>query len=223
MAHRQLRLPVVLVLFLGSVITATPANGQAWNYPSFQFPQIDPRIFSFAIGSGGEYGTTLFGKWQEGVSQKLGVSAELGFADPDFTEDTRVFLGGGLAYQVLQSTVDLPLDIALTGGAYLSFGDEVTIFRLPFGATLGHRFPLERRLAITPYVHPRISVDLCSSDDCGEDDSAFLLNFDLGTELEFTPQLAGRVGLVFGDVLDINSEVGFALGLAWRPPGLGIR
>jgi hypothetical protein len=223
MSYGTSKLHFALAAGVCSLIAAAPLSAQAWNYPSFQPPTISPRIFSVALGTGGDYGTTIFGKWQEGLGGNLGVSAELGFADPDFADDARLFFGGGAMLRVLRSTVDLPIDLALTGGGYLSFGDDATIFRLPFGATLGHRFPLERQLAITPYIHPRLSLDLCTGDACGEDDSSLGLNFDLGGEFEFTRQLAGRLSLVFGDVLDLDNEVGLAFGLAWRPPQLGTR
>ena len=221
MSYRMSKLHLALVACASSLIAAAPASGQAWNYPSFQPPVIVPRTFSFAIGSGGDYGTSILAKWQEGLGEDLTVSADLGIADPGDGADARFFLGGSGGIRVVRSTVDLPIDLAVTGGAYLSFGDDVTLFRFPIGATLGHRFPLERQLAITPYVHPRVSIDFATGD--GESETSTGLNFDLGSEFEFTRQLAARLSLVFGEVSEGDNEVGFAFGLAWRPPRLGTR
>ncbi|MDQ3809891.1 MAG: hypothetical protein M3336_06325 [Chloroflexota bacterium] len=217
MLYRKSRLQALLTAFVCSLIAA-PASAQAWNYPSFQPPVIVPRTYSFAIGSGGDYGTSIIAKWQEGLGEDLTVSADLGLADPGEGADARPLLGGSGGYRVVHSSLDLPIDLAVTAGAYLSFGDGITIFRFPIGATLGHRFPLERQLAITPYVHPRMSIDFATGD--GESDTAFGLNFDLGGEFDFTRQLAARLSLVFGEVSEGRNEAGFAFGLAWRPPRL---
>ena len=47
---------------------------------------------------------------------------------------------------------------------------------LAVGIVVGHRFLLEGDLALTPFVHPRLSLDLCN--DCASDDTEFGLVFE---------------------------------------------
>jgi hypothetical protein len=89
--------------------------------------------------------------------------------------------------------------------------------------SLGHRFPLEEGFAITPYVHPRLSIDMCT--DCdgpeGDDSSTDLgIDFDLGVNFEVTPRLSFRVSALFGGSDTFGDSDGFGISLAWSPAGL---
>ena len=79
---------------------------------------------------------------------------------------------------------------------------------VPFGVSLGHRFVLDSPMAITPYVHPRISVDMFN------DNSELNINFDIGASFDVNTQLALRFSATMGEV----DALGFSL--AWRPQGV---
>ena len=194
---------------------ASTVDAQAYVYPALQPSRIAEREYTFAladIGNGG--GTGLIFQWREGLGNpKLQFTLDAGFADPDApAADTRLVIGGGLAYQLTTATSDMPFDIVLAGGLGITTGDDITTMRIPFGAVIGHRFPVDGGFAITPFVHPRLSYDRFST--TGLSDSETNLNVDIGANFEFKPQMALRLAAVLGD------DDAVALAFAWTPKGL---
>jgi hypothetical protein len=201
------------------VAAAAGAGAQAWTYPSFQQPRVTPREYNFGIADGGAAGTSFLFQWREGVSQRDQLSLDVGLADPDCTDCDNVFLvGGQYAHQLTTSTAQMPFDMLFTASLNGAFGNGGSLIRVPVGVSIGHRFPLEGGMAITPYAHPRLSFDFCN--DCN-DNSDVNLNFDIGANFDFSPQFSLRVSALFngGDyALGDDNAIGFSL--AWRPPGL---
>ena len=193
-------------------VVGTPAFAQSF-YPSFQQPRIVSREFNFAIADGDGL-TPLVFQWREGTSPGTQLSLDLGLADPDSDAlDTFFMVGGPYARMLTQSRADMPLDILLAAGLFGRFGNDITSVGVPVGVSVGHRFPLTgTSMAVTPYVHPRVSLDYVSIAD--ENDTEVNITFDVGGNLELTPQLALRLTAMFGDI----DAVG--LSLAWTPRGL---
>ena len=95
--------------------------------------------------------------------------------------------------------------------------------RIPLGVSVGHRFPIEgTKTAITPYVHPRLSLDACVS-DCGPIGTDLKVNFDVGADFEATRVLSLRGALTVGGVGAGDSKVGFGFGLVFHPATLSRR
>lgn len=206
-------LPVLALALLAPVASA---EAQAWSYPSFQPPRLAVREFNFGVANASGAGTTLLFQWREETGPRHQLSLDVGLADPDGPDaDVEVFVGGQYAYQIARSGAEVPLDFVFTAGAYLA-GGEVTVFRFPVGISLGHRFPLEGGVAITPYLHPRISLDLCN--DC-RDETDLALNFDVGVNVELTRTVALRASAVFAGDNNVDDD-GFGVSLAWTPPSL---
>lgn len=192
------------------------ADAQAWAYPSFQPPAIAEREFNFGV-AGGDIGTALVFQWRERAGTRSMFSLDAGLGDPDARgADNVFFVGGQYAYQLLNSTPDVPLDFLLTAGAGVAVGNRTSL-RVPFGLSIGHRFPLDGNVAITPYVHPRVSLDFCN--DCGGDESQIGVNFDVGANFELTRVLAIRTSAYFGGSNRFGDN-GFGLSLVWSPPPL---
>jgi hypothetical protein len=190
----------------------TPAFAQSF-YPSFQTPRTVSREFNFAIADGDGL-TPLVFQWREGTSPGTQLSLDLGLADPDVDGlDTFFMVGGQYARVLTQARADMPLDLLLTAGLFGQFGNDITSVGIPVGVSVGHRFPLTgTAMAVTPYIHPRISLDYVSVAD--QSDTEVNITFDIGGSLEITPQLGLRVSALFGD----TDVVG--LSLAWTPRGL---
>jgi hypothetical protein len=202
-----------------SVCTAFPLGAQAWAYPAFQPPRTTVREFNFGVADASFAGTTLLFQWREEAGPNTQFSLDLGIADPDFDDSDILFLiGGQFAQQLARSSGDMPLDFLLTLGAFLAAGDG-TLFRLPAGVSIGHRFPLEGGLALTPYVHPRISLDICG--DCRGDDTDLNVSFDLGLNFELTRTLAIRASALLTSA--DRYDDGFGVSLAWTPQSLARR
>lgn len=198
-----------------AVVLAAPVGAQAFVYPALQPSRIAEREYTFIladIGEGG--GTGLLFQWREGLGgNRTQFTLDAGFVDPDAAgADARLVIGGGLAYQLASASGDMPFDIVLSGGLGVSTGDDITTLRIPFGATFGHRFPLEGGLAITPFVHPRLSYDRISFN--GVSDSDTNLNVDIGANFEIKPQMAIRAAASLGD------DDAIAIAFAWTPKGL---
>ena len=204
------RIAGISVLVLAA---AAPLGAQAYIYPALQTSRIAEREYNFALVDGNGGGSGLVFQWREGLGNpKMQFTLDAGFVDPGQNADTRLLLGGGLAYQLTTATSDMPFDIVLAGGLGLTTGDNVTTVRVPFGAVFGHRFPLDGSVAITPFVHPRLSWDRVSFN--GGSNSDTNLNVDIGANFEFKPQMAVRVAAALGD------DDAVAISLAWSPRGL---
>ncbi len=207
---RSFRLPLVCVLLL-----PLRAWGQAWNYPAFQPPRVVSREFNFAVFNGGDGGTGLLAQWREGIAPNLQGELEVGFVSPSH-DDTHALLGGSLGYQIARESAEVPLDFLLTGGIYDAPGNA-NVLRIPFGLSVGHRFPLKNQLAITPFVEPRLSIDHSSF---GDGSTKLGVGFDIGGNFELTPQFALRLLGTFGGANNLPNDPGIGFSVAWTPLGL---
>lgn len=192
---------------------AAPLGAQAAFYPSMQPTRIAEREYNFMLADGDGVGTAIVFQWREGLgNQKLQFTLDAGFADPDFG-DTRLLIGAGLARQMTRASGDMPFDIVLTGGVGFNTGDDINIIRIPVGVGFGHRFPLEGKLAISPFVQPRLSWNRLSVSGGGST-SDTELEVDIGANLELNERMAVRLSAVLGDADAIG------ISFAWTPRGL---
>lgn len=214
MADRN-RVGRILAIVLASGVIAGQAGAQAWNYPSFQQPTIANREFNFALSYGGNGGTDFLAQWREGIAPRQQIEVEAGLFTPKYGS-TGGFVGGQYAYKLFDATKDLPLDFLGTVGLFDAFGNGNEL-RIPFGVSVGHTFPLQGGMALTPYVHPRLSIDHYSNG--GVSDTNLSLVFDAGANWVITQQIALRLVATFGGA-NPPSDAGIGLGLAWTPKGL---
>lgn len=210
------------VLVAGAValalIMAAPrsAAAQAWGYPAWQPSNLTTREFNFGV-AGGDPGTSGVFQWREGVGPLTNFNLDIGVASPGHGADTRFLIGGGFVQQLLRASKDTPIDLLLTAGIYGSFAGR-SLGRIPVGVVVGHRFATESpQVFVTPYVHPRLSIDFASRS------TQLNVNFDIGTDVQFTPTLSLRPALSIGSVGESGSDVAFGLSLAVRPTPLGGR
>ena len=202
-----------------TVASAVPAAAQAYIYPAFQPPRTTTREFNFGLAGAGDAGTPLVFQWREGMSPRGQMSLDAGFADSD--AGTALFLGGQYAHQLAVATATTPLDFLLTVGAgFVTIspegdGDNLNVFRIPVGVSIGKQFPLEGAMSLTPYAHPRLVFENCGK--CGPDGESELgVEFDIGASFVFTP----TIGMRFGARLigtDLSDEDAFGISLAWTP------
>lgn len=211
------RIRTVLAL-LGTMVLPAIAEAQAWAYPSFQPPRVMNREYNFGIADTDRGGSTLVFQWREQSGPNTQFSFDVGIADSDSRDSDLIAFGGiALAQRLNSSTSEVPLEFLLTGGLYLAIGD-VTLFRLPVGLSVGHRFDMAGSMAITPYAHPRVSLDVCN--DCGGSDIG--LTFDLGANFEVSRTVSIRGAVMFAGDDSFGGE-GFGISLAWTPTLLSRR
>ena len=103
----------------------------------------------------------------------------------------------------------------------MAAGSGVTLIRVPVGISMGHSFDLDQGMSLTPYMHPRASLDICSS--CGRRGSSrseLSLNFDLGVNFQVNREFALRVAGSFSGSDLLGTEDTFAVGFNWTPKPL---
>lgn len=204
----------------GLVALAAPAEAQAWAYPAFQQSHVVDREFNFAVATADNGGTSFLAQWREGVVPgKQQFSLDAGLAT--VSGDVIGFFGGTYAVQFISETAQQPLELLGALGANVAFGSGGTLFRVPVSVSLGHRFPLQGDLAITPYVHPDIALAVCS--DCGargRGDANVDIGIGFGVNFEVTHQVALRLDTSFGSSSFGSSDATVGFGVAWSPMGL---
>jgi hypothetical protein len=208
---------------MAAVTVTERAEAQGSNIPSLQVPTASVRDYTAAVSGGS--GTTALFQWREGWTPRRHWQLDAGLADRSGTEQLSLMVGGGIGQEVARATPDQPLDLLFTAGAYAAFGGGSTLLRLPVGMSIGHTFPLEGGMALTPFVHPRASLDLATR---GERDgetgrggrSEVSLHFDLGVHFQVNRQVALRAAAAFTGAELAGARNGFALGLTWTPAPL---
>jgi hypothetical protein len=189
--------------------TAGTLSAQAFAYPSFQTGRITQREYNFFLGDA-DGGTSSIGfQWREGLGNpKLQFTLDAGLGDAG--PETAVFFGGGIGYQITRSSTDMPFDIVLVGSLGLTFAGGENVTRVPLGASLGRRFPLDGGFAISPYLAPRLAWTRFSAVDASDTN----LEVEFGGSFEFNPRMAIRLALVSSDA----DAVGISF--AWTPRGM---
>jgi hypothetical protein len=202
-------------LFVAAALVAFVApsavEAQAGFYPAMQPTRVVSREYNFALADF-EGGSALVFQWREGLnSPRSQFTADIALAD--IGTESGLTLGGTFNYQLMRETTDVPFDMVFGAGLGVTLINDVNFFRIPIGVAIGHRFPLEGQFFITPFVHPRISIDRVSAN--GASDSETNIDMDIGASFEFNPRMAVRLVAGFGDVND-----GVAISFAYSPRGM---
>ncbi len=202
---RKLSFALVLAL---AIPAATEA--QAGLYPALQPTRVAEREYNFALA---DYtgGSALIAQWREGLGdQRLQFTGEFGIGDGP--GDATLILGGSMHVQLTKATNELPFDMVLGAGIGVTTGNGASLLRIPVGVAIGHRFPLEGRYAITPFVHPRVSLNRVSAGNVSNTETD--IDLDIGAGFELNEQMQIRLAAALGD----GSGVGISF--AWTPRGL---
>lgn len=218
------RMAVAVAAAMVGLVVVAPraADAQAYNYPSMQTPRASARDYTAAIVGGA--GSTFLFQWREGLSKTLHWQIDAGFADPEGGVDPLLFVGGSLGKELLHAREDQPLDVLFTAGAGAAFGGNSTAFRLPVGVSVGHTFDLDQGMTITPFVHPRLSVDACGR--CGSNNTSrtnLSANFDIGGHWQVNRQFGVRASASFSGSDLVGTDETVAVGFSWTPAGLARR
>lgn len=202
-----------------ALLSATQVDAQAWAYPAFQPPRVIVREYNFGIADADRGGGASFVfQWREQSGPATQFSFDIGLADTESRNSDLLLFGGvGLGHRLGNATDEVPIDFLLTAGIYLGIGD-ITLFRIPVGVSIGHTFDMGGGMALTPYLHPRLTIDVCN--DCGGSDIGLI--FDLGANFQLSRSVAIRGAAMFTGDDTIGGE-GFGISLAWTPPSLARR
>lgn len=204
---------------VAALLPTARSDGQAWAYPAFQPPRPIVREYNFGIADADRGGGASFVfQWREQTGPATQFSFDIGLADTEFEDnDIMIFGGVGMGHRLGNSTNEVPIDFLFTAGVYLGIG-EITLFRVPLGVSIGHRFDMGGGMALTPYLHPRMTIDVCN--DCGGSDIGLV--FDVGANFQLSRSVSIRGAAIFAGDDTIGGE-GFGISLAWTPPSLARR
>jgi len=217
-----LRRSTLCFLISGLCLSPRLARGQAWDYPLFQQSHIVDREFELGFAGAGSAGTSFLFQWREGVSSFGQFTFDGGVAGAMPRGHVVGFLGAQYAYQLTRSSADFPFELLGVGGLDYAFGNGETYFRIPLGVSIGHDFRLgSKGIAITPFVNPRISLDVCNI--CGTRQrgrSEIGVGSDIGANLDLSSHLSVRAAAGFGGSGVISRESTYGMAIAWRPGAL---
>jgi opacity protein-like surface antigen len=218
MPSRRRSVAVAIAITLGSA----PLQAQAWSYPAMQIPTTSTRDYLGALVSAS--GTSVLAQWREGINAEMHVGVDAGIADfGSGRSSLGLFAAGNVGRQLVRARSDVPVDLLLTGGIGLALGDGFRTLRIPVGISAGRRFDLDGGMALTPFLHPRASLDFSSVSLGGgrrASDNTVSLDFDIGVDWELNKNVSFRAAGLFTGSDFSTSDNGFAIGLVWRPNGL---
>ena len=182
------------------------AAAQAWDTPSFLAPAGGDDIGAYYVQpEGADWG--VMGIWRQRGNLNLG--ARVGVVQPSFGGADLVWLVGGESWGTLVSAgAGLPVDAAWTLGFGASFGNGLTYARIPLGVTIGRWVDLGG-VAIQPYAHPRVGIDIFAPDE-GDAETELAYLADVGIDVALGAALTVRAGISLGD----GEAVG--IGVAYR-------
>lgn len=125
----------------------------------------------------------------------------------DVNSNLGIFGGLDLKNEFVRATDSFPLAVAwVTGGGITwVFDVDVGLFRIPFGFSFGRAIETDSDLVITPYLYPRIALDIPLSQP--GTDTKVHFDVDLGADFQF----AERWFLRFGATIGHSGALGFGI------------
>jgi opacity protein-like surface antigen len=198
---------VVVLSGLFALAAAKPAAGQAWDAPSFMPSHPVDELGAFALNPPfADFG--VMGLWRQSGNLGLGVRAGIVDLEPG---GTAFVVGSEFYASLLRATPASPLEAMLVVGAGATF-EEGILARIPVGLSVGARFADgARELAFSPYVHPRLGLEILANDDETETELAFGVDFGLDVELSRTITLRGAYTWVQGEFAEDALGVGLVI------------
>jgi hypothetical protein len=197
---------IAIVAASAVIMSAGTLSAQvAWEAPMLASPRA-PAGFGLYLAdvAGGELG--LIGTYR-GATAPSGLEFRFGIAEDGFgDDDISALLGLSISGLVARESGDMPFDISWVAGAGVGFGDWALI-TIPLGLSLGHTFTGDG-INITPYVTPRLHLDIAAGDDVG-DATDLGLSVDLGFDLAIRRGWMLRFGASLGD------HEAFAIGIVF--------
>lgn len=203
----------MIALAMGFLATGNASAQAYWDSPSFMSPQSHNDLGVYYIDAD-ELDWGLQGIWRQTGNLNLGVRGGLG---ETVAGQTSITVGAEFFGGLNRAGPSFPLDVSWTLGAGASFVDDVVLFSVPLGLSVGARLSAGQ-LALTPYVHPRLSVDVFANDDFSETDLS--IPVDLGVDIALGQRAIFRVGATLGD----RGHEALGIGLALRMQrGIAVR
>lgn len=214
--HRAESLVASLLL---TAVVAAPMSAQSLQLPALQLPVVSERDYTAALVGGG--GTAALVQWREALNARTQWQLDAGMADPSGRTEPMLLMGIGAARSLQGAGARSPFNLLLTGGASLALGGAASVIRVPVGVSVGRSFELDGGTRLTPFVHPRLSMDYCARCGAGEGSrSTVSVNADLGAAWRFDPRWELLTALSFTGSELVTGDQTFSVGVRFVPEAL---
>ncbi len=198
-----------LPFFLASMLVPAAASAQvAWESPMMMGPGTSGGLTVLLLDGAGARDWGVMGIWRLGPTPG-GMGIRGGVAE-DHSGDLALFGGVDVSGQLAWHDDRFPLDVIWMAGAGAGVSSGGVLLSVPAGVALG-RVIRNEQLQFTPYVGPRLALDVFFGDDNVEDDVELGVAVDLGFDLAFSPSWTLRFGSSIGD------HDAVAVGVAFGP------
>lgn len=187
------------------LLMAGPLAAQAWDSPSFFSPRPGEDIGLYVIQPERGGSTGFAAIWRQSGNINLGVRAGL-------TGDDHISVGSEFHGPLDLLGPQSPVLLAWVLGLGATFND-VTALRVPLGMSAGISLPAGS-MVITPYVHPRLALDVVAYDNQNGDevtDTDVRFPVDIGADATLGESFVLKVGATLGDGRNV-----FGAGIAYR-------
>jgi hypothetical protein len=207
-----------------SLAGARAIAAQAWIYPAFQQPHVVDREFAVSVAGAGYDGTSWIFQWREMLGPHDQFTLDAGAA-PSVAGHSLGFTGLAYGHEFVPQHDSQPVAVLGTTGLQVAYGHGAPYTRIPFGISAGHRFDLGQGMAITPYLHPRASLEFCHhcvAQVHGGTSATFGLGgaFGVGVNFELSRRFAVRFDTDIGSSTLATQDNTIGIGVAWSPAGL---
>jgi len=150
----------------------------------------------------------VMGIWRLGPAPG-GMGIRGGVAE-DFSGELSIFGGVDFSGGLAERDAEFPLDVIWLAGVGGGVSNGEVLVSLPAGVSLG-RVVRNDRVQFTPYVGPRVMLDVLLGDERAGEDVDLGVAVDVGFDLAFAPSWTLRFASSMGD------RDAILLGIAFGP------
>jgi hypothetical protein len=201
---------IAVVMAGGLHLGSSPTAAQTYDVPSFNTPygENGGGIY-FVLQDFDDPGVVATWRWAGSV---LDVGVRGGLLDT--RSDLGFLVGLDLKNEFVRNSDEFPFDVAWVSGVGIGWvpDDDTGVLRVPVGVSLGRETELGGGSTLTPYVYPRLGLDVRFLPDVpGADDTDTSLGFDI----DFGIDWQWRSGYAIRFALTLGRNEAFGVGLAF--------
>ena len=185
-----------LILAAGIVMPSSAEAQVAWDAPMMMGPGTSGGLSVMMLDGAGTRDIGIMGMFRPGPAPG-GMGIRGGVAE-DFSGELSIFGGVDFSGPLVEHDAEFPLDVMWLAGAGGGVSNGEVLVSLPAGVSLG-RVVRNERVQFTPYVGPRVMLDVLLGDERAGEDVDLGVAVDVGFDLAFAPSWTLRFASSIGD------------------------